>query len=126
MRQLRGWSSLVLLLMVAAPLFAEKEKKPHRISKLSAAVYVAGEFDAATTYHLLQNCGNRCYEANPMMRPFARNPSVFVAVGASAFTVNYFAGKLKKRGHPRWAKVLKIVVIAAHTGAGVQALRLQH
>jgi hypothetical protein len=122
----RYLASVTIFFMLAAPLFAEKEKKPHRIQKLAAAVYLSAEFDAATTYHLLQNCGNRCYEANPMIRPFARNPSIFVVVGASALTVNYFAGKLKKRGHPKWAKALQVLTIGAHAGAGAYGLALQH
>ena len=121
----RCWTGAALLLVLATPVFGV-EKKPPKIEKLSAAVYLAAEFDAAATYHLLQNCGDRCYEANPMMRPFARDPSIFVVVGASAYAVNYFAGKLKKRGHPRWAKALKVIVIGAHSGAGAYGLALVH
>jgi len=113
-----------MAVMLAAPAFAVE--KPHRVKKLSTAVYLAAEFDAATTYHLLQSCGNRCYEANPMVRPFARNPGIFVALGASAYGVNYIAGKLQKQGHPKWAKALKIVAIGTHTGAGAYALALDH
>ena len=114
----------VVLFMLASPVFAMK--KPHRVRKLSTAVYLAAEFDAATTYHLLHNCGNRCYEGNPMVRPFARNPGVFAVLGASAYAVNYFAGKLKKQGHPRWAKALQVIAIGSHTGAGAYALGLEH
>ena len=126
MAKVRGWTIVPLLLVLAAPgLGVEKEKKPPRIEKLSVAVYLAAEFDAAATYQGLQNCGNGCYEANPLVRPVARNPGIFVALGASAYGVNYLAGKLKKQGHPKWAKALKIIAIGVHTGAGVQALALQ-
>jgi hypothetical protein len=116
----------VVLILLATPAWAVK--KPHRLklTKLGAGVYHASEFDAAATYHLLQNCRNGCYEANPMVRPFARNPSVFVVAGARAYTVNYFARRLKNRGHHRWATALRILAIGVHAGAGAQALALGH
>lgn len=101
-------------------------KKPHRLTKLGVGVYLASEFDAGTTYHLLQGCGKRCYEANPMVRPFAGNPSVFVALGASAYAVNYLARRLENRGHHRWATALRVVAISVHAGAGAHALALEH
>lgn len=116
-------SALVVLLFVA-PAWAVK--KPHVFTKLGVGVYLASEFDAATTYHLLQSCGSRCYEANPMVRPVARNPGVFVVVGASAYVVNYFARRLDNRGHHRWATTLRIFAIGVHAGAGAHALALRH
>jgi len=101
-------------------------EKPHKLTKLDVGVYLASEFDAATTYHVLQGCGNRCYEANPMVRPFARNPGIFVALGASAYAVNYIAHKLENDGHPRWATTLRVFAIGVHAGAGAQALALDH
>lgn len=101
-------------------------KKPHRIISLGTGVYLASEFDAATTYHLLQSCGSRCYEANPMVRPFAHNPGIFVVLGASAYTVNYLAGKLEDKGHSRWAKAIRLFAIGVHAGAGTHALTLEH
>jgi len=118
----RCLASVVVLFMLAAPAFAMK--KPRRVAKLSTAVYLAAEFDAATTYHLLHSCGNRCYEANPMVRPFAGNPSIFLALGAGAYAVNYFAGRLKARGHPKWATALRVIAIGTHAGAGAHALAL--
>ena len=112
------------LLMLAGSAWAVQ--KPHRLTKLGVGVYLASEFDAATTYHALQGCGNRCYEANPMVRPFAGNPGVFVALGASAYTVNYFARKLQDRGHRRWATALRVLVIGVHAGAGAHNLALDH
>lgn len=112
------------MLVVAVP--AHAVKKPHRLTKLDVGVYLASEFDAAATYHALQNCGDRCYEANPMVRPLAGNAGVFVVLGASAFAVNYFARRLDNRGHHGWAKVLRLCAIGAHAGAGVQALALEH
>jgi len=117
-------TSAMTVLMLAASAWAVE--KPHKLTKLDVGVYLASEFDAATTYHVLQGCGNRCYEANPMVRPFARNPGIFVALGASAYAVNYIAHKLQNGGHPRWATTLRVLAIGVHAGAGAQALALDH
>lgn len=122
----RSWAaSLLAIILFAGPAWAVK--KPHRIklTKLGAAVYLASEFDAAATYHVLQNCGSGCYEANPMVRPFARNVGIFGVAGASAYAVNYFARKLSDRGHRRWATALRILAIGVHAGAGAHALALR-
>lgn len=110
-------------LMMASSAWAAQ--KPRRPALLDAGVYLASEFDAATTYHLLQNC-SRCYEANPMVHPFARNPGVFITLGASAFAVNYFARKLESRGHRRWGEGLRLLAIGVHVSAGAHALALDH
>lgn len=123
MVKLRCLSSVAVLLILAAPAGAIKKPR-HRIAKLSTGVYLAAEFDAATTYHALQNCRTGCYEANPLVRPFAHNPGIFVALGVSAYAVNYFAGRLKAHGHAKWATALQVIAIGSHAGAGVQALAL--
>lgn len=116
--------AIVAVLMLATS--ASAVEKPHKLTKLSMGVYLASEFDAATTYHVLQDCGNRCYEANPMVRPFAHNPGIFVVLGASAYSINYLAGRLENGGHHRWATVLRVVTISMHVGAGAEALALEH
>jgi hypothetical protein len=118
-----SWAaSLLAVVLLSVPARAVKKPHIHKLKKLDAAVYLAAEFDAATTYHLLQNCGNGCYEANPMVRPFARNAGIFFMAGASAYAVNYFAHRLEKQSHPRWAKALRIVAIGVHTFAGAHAV----
>ncbi|MEJ2010206.1 MAG: hypothetical protein P8Z30_18965 [Acidobacteriota bacterium] len=117
---------MTVVAVLALATSARAVEKPHKLTKLDVGVYLASEFDAATTYHALQNCGGRCYEANPIVRPFAHNPSIFFALGASAYSVNYLAGKLENSGHHRWAKVLRVLAIGAHVGAGAQALALEH
>jgi Domain of unknown function (DUF5658) len=122
-----SWAaSLMAVILFAVPAWGVK--KPHRIrlTKLDAAVYLASEFDAATTYHLLQTCGSGCYEANPMVRPFAHNSGIFVMAGASAYAVNYFAHRLKNRRHPRWAKALRVIAIGMHVYAGAHAVAADH
>ncbi|MGA8184307.1 MAG: hypothetical protein WB819_11780 [Terriglobia bacterium] len=126
MMRLSCAAGLLALILFAIPAWAVK--KPHRIklTKLDTLVYVAAEFDAATTYHLLQNCGSRCYEANPMVRPFARNPGIFFVAGASAYAVNTLSQRLKNNGHSRWAKALRVVAIGAHVFAGAHAVAADH
>jgi hypothetical protein len=118
-----SWAaSFLAVILLSVPARAVKKPHPPKLTKLDAAVYLASEFDAATTYHLLQNCGSGCYEANPVVRPFARNAGIFVMAGASAYAVNYFAHRLKNQSHPRWAKALRIVAIGVHTFAGAHAI----
>ncbi len=124
MTAFRVWACGVLCVALAAPAFAAK--RPHKAAILSTGVYLAAEFDAATTYHALHSCGNQCYEANPLVRPFARNPGIFVALGASAYAVNYLAGRLQSHGHAKWATALRLVTIGTHVGAGAYAVALTH
>lgn len=122
-----SWAaSLLAMILLSVPARAVKKPRFLRLKKLDAAVYIASEFDAATTYHLLQNCGGSCYEANPMVRPFAKNPGIFFMAGASAYAVNYFAHRMENQRHPRWAKALRIVAIGVHTFAGVHAVGADH
>jgi|GEM_PF-2437755 len=122
MMRLSWAASLLAVILLGVPAWAVK--KPHlpKMTKLDVAVYLASEFDAATTYHLLQNCGSGCYEANPMVRPFARNSGIFIMAGASAYAVNYFAHRLKNQSHSKWAKALRIVAIGMHAFAGAHAV----
>ncbi|HEX5410994.1 MAG TPA: hypothetical protein VFZ27_03960 [Terriglobia bacterium] len=117
-------SALALMLLAISARAVEKPNRP-KLTKLDAAVYLATEFDAATTYHLLRSCGSGCAEANPLVRPFARNPGIFVVMGASAYSVNYIAHRLENRGHRRWAKAFRIIAIGMHASAGAHALALE-
>ena len=117
---------LAAVILLSVPARAAQEPHKATLTKLDAAVYLASEFDAATTYHLLRDCGSRCYEANPMVRPFARNPSIFVMAGASAYGVNYFAHRLESGSHRRWAMALRIIAIGIHTFAGAHAMTAEY
>ena len=109
--------ALAVLLLSAMPLSAASKKQ----KALDLAVYAASEFDGATTYAALQDCGSRCYEANPMLRPFADNPSIFPVMALSAWGVNYLAVKIG-RHHRRWAVILQGSVAALHIAAGAHNL----
>ena len=86
----------------------------------AVASYTASEFDASTTYVSLQNCS--CYEANPIIRPIASNPSIFFVYGAQAWVFNKASISLDNHGHSRWARVLQWGSIAAHSVAGIHNL----
>ncbi len=118
-------ASALALILSSTPAWAVKKPDRPKLTKLDAAVYLATEFDAATTYHLLRDCGSGCSEANPMVRPFARNPGIFVVMGAGAYSGNYIAHRLEDRGHRRWATAFRILAIGMHAGAGAHALALE-
>lgn len=99
----------------------KKVVKP--LGKLSAATMVSAEFDAATTYQVVGS--GRGYEANPMVRPFAGNFSVFPVLGASAVGVNSASRWMKANNHKKLGTTLQIVTIGLHTCAGVSNLRLK-
>lgn len=117
-------ASIVAILMLTSS--ASAMQNQHKLTKLGVGVYLASEFDAATSYQVLRDCGNQCYEANPMVRPLAHNAGIFVLLGASAYGINYFADKLEDDGHHRWANVLRVMVIGVHAGAGAQNLARFH
>ena len=114
---------MILLIFALCPLLAAQvQPAATRIPWRNLAVYAAAEYDAATTYNL-RNC-QPCYEANPVMRPFARNISIFPVEAATAWVTNKFSTMLDRSGHERFGRVLQWSVIAAHTAAGSWNLTL--
>ena len=109
--------TIAAILMLSGAAMARKLPKP-----LDIAVYAASEFDGATTYTVLQDCGSRCYEANPMLRPFADTPAIFPVMAGSAMAVNWMAGKLKDGGHTRYGAGLQLFAIGLHIVAGAHNL----
>lgn len=111
------------LILVLCPLLAAQVQPAVKsIPWTTVAVYAAAEYDAATTYSL-REC-QKCYEANPVMKPFAKNPSIFAVEGLTAWITNRFAGVLDDNGHPKWARTVQWTVISAHAGAGSWNLTL--
>lgn len=88
----------------------------------AVASYAASEFDAGTTYAAMHGCAN-CREANPLLRPFASNPSIFFIMGGQAWATDKAAVRLEETGHSRWTRVLEWGMDAAHVAAGVNNLR---
>lgn len=96
-------------LLLACALGAQSRKP------LAIASYGAAEFDAATTYSVIHNCSS-CRERDPLLKPFAGNPSIFVVMGASAWGMN-------RQAHGKWGKALEWTMIGAHIAAGIHNLR---
>lgn len=115
---------LIFLLMASTAQAASLKKIVKPLAKLSTLTVLAAEFDAVTTYQGLKSGG--AYEANPMMRPFARNASIFPVAGASALGVNFLGTRLKKSNHPKLGKAIQIIWIGAHVAAGVSNIRLMN
>lgn len=109
---------LLAILMLCPPLFAQTKKQ----KALDLAVMASSEFDAGTTYTAMHSCS--CREGDPMMRPFAGNPSVFAVSAFSAWMIDRGAKKLRVH-HRKWAVVLQVGATAAHVVAGAHNLELQ-
>lgn len=74
---------------------------------------VAGQFDAATTYHDLKVC-KTCYEVNPFLKPVAKTPAIFPVMAlADSLTVR-LARRAGMRHH-----IIKWVIIGGFTALHV-------
>jgi hypothetical protein len=114
---------LVFLLIASTAKGISLKKVVKPIGKLSAATVASAEFDAATTYQAVGS--GRAYEANPMVRPFARNVSIFPVLGASAVGVNRASRWMKTNNHKKLGTTLQVLTIGLHTCAGVSNLRIK-
>jgi Domain of unknown function (DUF5658) len=112
---------LLALLMASTAQAASLKKIAKPFVKLSSLAVVAAEFDAATTYRAMNSGG--VYEANPVMRPFAHNATIFPVLGASAMGVNLLAARMEKNGHGKLGKAIQIICIGSHVVAGISNLR---
>lgn len=108
---------ILLTLLVAIPAFGQRKKQ----KLLDLSVLASSQFDAATTYTTLRSCN--CVEGNPLMRPFASNPSIFPVLALSAWGANGLARKLRVH-HRKWAVAFQVGVIALHTVAGAHNLEI--
>lgn len=112
---------LLVLLMASTTQAASLKKIVKPFVKLSTLTILAAGFDAATTYRAMNSGG--VYEANPMVRPFAHNATIFPVLGASALGVNYLASWMEKNEHGKLGKTLQIICIGSHVVAGASNLR---
>lgn len=90
--------------------------------RYAVPVYVAGQFDAATTYYTLNHCRG-CYEVNPLLKPIAKTPLVFggIAIGDSVYLLAN--GKLYRR-HRRLFYAVMAGEIALHIYCGVHNIKV--
>jgi Domain of unknown function (DUF5658) len=112
---------LLALLMASTAQAASLKKIAKPFVKLSALTVLSAEFDAATTYRAMNSGG--VYEANPMVRPFAHNATIFPVLGASAMGVNLLASWMEKNDHRKLGRTLQIICIGSHAMAGISNLR---
>jgi hypothetical protein len=114
---------VLVILLLASPIQAAGWKsiiKP--LKKVSTWVVVSSQFDAAATYRAVRRPGMA--EGNPLMRPFASNPSIFPVLGLSAVGVNALARLERREGHPKAAHAIQFVVIGLHVVAGVHNVKI--
>ncbi|MCL5006096.1 MAG: hypothetical protein M1404_06140 [Acidobacteria bacterium] len=111
---------LLVLLMASTAQAASLKKIVKPFAKLSTLTILSAEFDAATTYRAVRS--GRAYEANVLVRPFARNASIFPVLGATAVGVNYLSSWMKKNNHQKLGKTLQILCIGSHIAGGATNL----
>lgn len=112
---------LLVLFAVSTAHAASLKKIAKPLIKLSTLTVLAAEFDAATSYRAVNSGG--AYEANPMLRPFAHNATIFPVLGASAVGVNYLSAWLKRSEHKKLGTTLQVLCIGSHVVAGAANLR---
>jgi len=105
-----AWTFVLVagLLAISGPVRADEMAKDVTMLSLAAAA------DLATTHWALDRCPG-CYEANPLV-PSEPALSMVVKTGAVAATV-WGCDRLRRDGHPRWAKALRWGVVAIWGGA---------
>lgn len=94
----------------------------HAPLKQSLPLALAGQFDAATTFHVLNACP-QCSEANPVLRPLAKTPAIFPVLqmgdyGALELAVHYG----RRRRWVRWSIIAGFA--ALHVYAGIHNLKV--
>lgn len=114
-------SAVAILIFLCVPGAARAVHFPH-LKSLPVAVLAASEFDAATTYRALKSCAGACHEANPALRPFAGNISIFPVMLATGAMINFSAARLRG-AHPKTAKALLLITVGVHTAAGISNAR---
>ena len=85
--------------------------------KLSIPLMVAGQFDAATTYRVLSTCPptERCWEVNPLLKPFADSPMIFPAIAVGDSLVL----NISNRYHGPHRKILRAILVGGFIGLHV-------
>lgn len=92
-------------------------------TKAKVPLWVAGQFDAATTYYTLNHCRS-CYEANPFYKPFSNNPSAFPAMAIGDSLYLSFNSYLYHHSH-KAAYIALAGEIALHIYCGIHNIRLE-
>lgn len=91
---------------------------------LMLAVHGAATLDAYSTYRMMHAqlcCGAQLAERNPLMRPFAGNASIFIAVQPDALVADYM---LLRHPHSKLSDSIAIGIAAEHLALAVHNFRL--
>jgi hypothetical protein len=120
--------ALVAIAMPAAAQSNASETDSKWLHAAIAASIVAHGADLSTTSWALGKAGDRYHEANPVMKPFAGDPTTLaVAKMGSALAVNYALLKLHKR-RPKTILAIAVtqsiaIAYVAHRNAALLGLR---
>lgn len=99
---------------------------PHgHFNKSAVALTLSGQFDAATTYHLL-NSNTNTHEVNPLLRPVAARPVIFPTMFGLNLLELYAARSFDRRGHHRIALWIRLAGAADHVACGIHNLKIQN
>ena len=107
---------------------AQDENLPtfdRKLITLTSLTYASAVYDAHTTVGALERCGDRCYEANLLMRPFAgsRTSAYTFTIGMTT-AATYGAYRLKQKG-VRWWWVPMTATMALRFVSGVHNQRIR-
>jgi len=92
--------------------------------KQSVPLMLSGQFDAYTTYHVLNNCPyEHCWEVNPILKPFASTPLIFPAIAAGDSFV-LAGGHDLLPGHPRIRAAIIYGFVGLHVWCGLHNLKM--
>jgi len=116
----RTATALLLAALITPAVYAEDKL----FWTLAVGTQVATIYDLQSTRSVFRRCPS-CYEANPIMRPFAPSPPAAFGAALSLSGVSVYGSyQLKKRGI-RWWWVPLAAPIAAHTAAGLSNRRIR-
>lgn len=111
---------LALILLRSTVNFAQVPT-PFHLSKSQAFLYAGTAFDLWTT----RTAARRGYsEANPILGQSPYRQSAFAVGGAMA--VDLLSRWAAREGHPKAAKILRVIGGGAHVGAGLWNLSGRH
>src|SRR5678816_1207843 len=86
---------------------------------LAAGAQAATIYDVNTTLGTLTRCPT-CYEANPIMKPFARNSVAAYGAGMSLSAASIWGSKKLKEKGSRWWWAPLVGQIGLHTALGIR------
>jgi hypothetical protein len=96
-----------------------------KLLTLLSLSYAATLYDTHTTLSALGRCGDRCFEANPLTRPFAGGKYQLTTYAMGLTSVSALATyRLKKTGS-RWWWVPVAATSALHIAAGIRNQTIQ-